>query len=651
MKTLLFFLTLCLSFQSIAQKTGSTTVTTYPTSAGSCPMTVGTLTLSPVVSRSSGISPLLVFLDASGSTDSATLGGANNAFQDVYYSWNFGDAGPSGTATWLYGSNPNQNSRNLASGPEAAHLYITTGFDQTYNVTVTAFDGTNTASCIMGITAFDPSGSNGFPGTATICQAASTTPIAGSGGCPAGAAVSNSASEATNLSSSMTTKRVLFKCGDSFTGGANFGGNKYSIGAYGGCEGTQSNRPIFSGTLTNGTGNNNDGRISDIDFESSGSAVNAGFPSAGNQNGPMVLWNLLSNGNATSYYYSQGQQWGLVQVVMTGMTTAIGAFLNYGENNCANLNATYQCGQGASAVYQNINYMAVMGSHFDGNSPGGSSGIETVRVSAARLDTITNSDFLNSNPTGSVLKFHSGNTFNTQCIWIGQYTEMNVISDNFFGGNSGGQLVEVGPQNGVTDERLRNIIVERNVFNPHTGTNDALMLAAMNVSVRDNAFNMSNDTGDKAVHIGRRGFEFSSNNTAGSTCSGSGTTGAPVNASAPQYDEIYNNSAYANAGAAYAFSGGGDLTAPGNNGFAENNLLYTLNGGTVVSNSGTGNTVSNNTSTVTNNPSWINGSATLLVISDFKPTANYTGATSVPNWYDALSVAWAPIWDLGAVHP
>jgi len=37
------------------------------------------------------------------------------------------------------------------------------------------------------------------------------------------------------------------------------------------------------------------------------------------------------------------------------------------------------------------------------------------------------------------------------------------------------------------------------------------------------------------------------------------------------------------------------------------------------------------------------------VISDYKPTANYSGGTSVPNWYDALGISWGITWDLGAV--
>jgi hypothetical protein len=67
-------------------------------------------------------------------------------------------------------------------------------------------------------------------------------------------------------------------------------------------------------------------------------------------------------------------------------------------------------------------------------------------------------------------------------------------------------------------------------------------------------------------------------------------------------------------------------------------------------NSGTGNTVSNNSASTSSNPGFTNASGSLKIISDFKLTANYTGGASVPVRYDAVDTAWAPTWNLGAVH-
>src|SRR5258708_10821664 len=92
---------------------------------------------------------------------------------------------------------------------------------------------------------------------------------------------------------------------------------------------------------------------------------------------------------------------------------------------------------------------------------------------------------------------------------------------------------------------------------------------------------------------------------------------------------------------------------PPTNSVAKTHLFYVPPTPTVpaVDNTGSGNTVSNNTATVTNNPGFTNGSGSFSLISDFKPTANYSGGTSVPVWYDALGLLWSPLtWDLGAVH-
>jgi hypothetical protein len=225
---------------------GSEPMTAASAVTGSCSHTSGSLALKVTTPRSSGISPFLVFFDATGTTDSS-ISGRTTAFQDVTYTWNFGDNNASGIDTWAYGSNAGHNSKNTATGGVAAHLYLTPGVDSAYVVTVTARHGSNTASCQLEVSAYNPSGSHGFTGNKTTCVASSGTPSSGSGGCPAGAAVLRTSSFNTALSSPHfgSGKRVLFRCGDSFSGdNANLSGKTWSVGAYGSCEGTQSNRPI-----------------------------------------------------------------------------------------------------------------------------------------------------------------------------------------------------------------------------------------------------------------------------------------------------------------------------------------------------------------------------------------------------------------------
>jgi hypothetical protein len=602
----------------------------------SCSDTSGPLTLKASAVRGIGISPLLVFFDATGTTDSS-ISGKTTTFQDVSYTWNFGDTGASGKSTWAYGANRGHNNRNTATGGVAAHLYVTPGAETAYVVTVTAHNGMHTASCQLGVTAHDPAGPNGFAGTKTTCVSTSGTPSPGSGGCPAGAATLHTSSFNTVLGSSHfgSGKRVLFKCGDTFTGdNATLSGTTWSVGAYGGCEGTQSNRPILrdSGTVGQLTlaMTAGDGRITDLDFEGNGTAAYAVAANAGGSSVPyqITLDNLYSNGNDAAYAYSQGAQWGIIESVMTSMRTAIGVYLNYAENNQA---------QWSGNPYNNVNYQALLGNLFNGaGGTTSSAGQETVRISACRMCVIENNTIENANNIGAVLKLHSGNTYLSSPTWTGVYTEFLEISDNWFGGTSGAQLVENAPQNSGDDERLRNIVVERNLFSGSTSApgGKLLLVSAVNETVRNNVFYMPGNPSQYAyygVQVGERGIE-------------------PV----PSGIEVYNNTCYApNAVQGQRCVGldGVTMRAPGIDSVAQNNLFYVPGGGhTTVVDNGTGNTVTNNTATPTDNPGFTNGSGSFSLLSDFKPTANYTGGTRVPAWHDSLSALRPPTWDLGAVN-
>jgi hypothetical protein len=588
----------------------------------SCSGTSGPLTLRVSAVRDTGISPFLVFFDATGTTDSS-ISGNTTAFQDVSYSWNFGDTGASGTETWAYGSNRGRNSRNTATGGVAAHLYVTPGVDTAYVVTVTARNGSNTASCQLGVTAHDPAGASGFAGTNTTCVSASGTPTPGAGGCPAGAAVLHTGSFNSALGS-LSGKRVLFKCGDTFSGdSATVRGTRWSVGAYGGCEGTQSNRPIFSDSGSGGEllidVSSGDGRVADLDFEGNGRGAVAVAVPAGTNVVPyqLTLSNLLSNGNNASYYTPQGAQVGIVGSVMTGMRT-IGVFINNGGNNPATW----------SGPFPADNYEALLGNSFNGAGVGNGSGIETVRIAACRFCVIENNTIENASNVGAVLKLHNGNP-GSAVAWTGVYSELIEISDNWFGGTSGAQLVENAPQNSSFDERLRNIVVERNLFSSGASGGRQILVSAVNETVRDNVFYASGSVQPPAfgVQAARRGIE-------------------PV----PSGVEVYNNTCdqvqYC------AVLDGVTESAPAINSYAKNNLFYNSGGGTTVADTGSGNTVSNNTISPASNPGFVNGSGSFSLISDFKPTANYLGGALVPVWSDALGLLLAlTSWDLGAVHP
>jgi hypothetical protein len=611
-------------------------------SGAACPVTSGPLALKVRTARSSGISPLLVFFDATGTTDTS-LTGNTTAFQDVTYTWNFGDTGASGKGTWAYGANAGHNSKNTATGGIAAHLYVTSGTDTPYTATVTATDGTNTASCQVPVTAYDPTGAHGFAGTKTTCVSASGRPVPGSGDCPAGAAVLNTSSYNKALAKLGTGKRVLFKCGDTFSGdNATLNGTTWSVGAYGGCQGMQTSQPIFNDIaatnnyqldISPGAG---DGRISDIYFNGNGSGGGAVSMAAGPTQAipyQVTLWNLQSSGNAAGYYWAQGAQWGLIGSTQLNSRDRISVFVNSNENNPNQWTGTYP----------SLDYQAAIGNFVNGvgNAGGSGAGIEAFRVSACRLCVFENNTIENANNVGGVFKLHNGNTSGSVATWTGIYTELIEISDNLFTGNSGGILSDIAPQNGGLDERLRNFVIERNLYSASTTAwgGELLLVSGAHMTLRDNVFYMLGPSSRMYPILGMQIAQRGSGNLL-----------------TVQYNEVYNNTCYAPNTqpnqTCIGFDIIGTKSAPSINSVAKNNLFYVPSQATgpAVDNTGSGNTVSNNTVTVTNNPVFTNGSGNFSLITDFKPTANYSGGTSVPVWYDALGIPWSSTRDLGAVH-
>jgi len=189
-------------------------------------------------------------------------------------------------------------------------------------------------------------------------------------------------------------------------------------------------------------------------------------------------------------------------------------------------------------------------------------------------------------------------------------------------------------QNQQYDERLRHIIVERNLFRGVSGGfGRQILVSAVNETLRDNIFFVTAGAGSTpqyGAEVAQRGVE-------------------PV----PQYAQFYNNTCYAlqALGSCVGFDGS-NFAAPGINSWAGNNLFYN-NGSSspVVVDNGSGNTVSGNTADSAADPLMINASGSFSVIPDFQPTQNYSGGAQAPVWYDALGMAWSPTWSLGALKP
>ena len=584
----------------------------------------GVMSVSITQTRTTGVSPVTVWYRADVTDSSVTT-----PFTDARCSWNFGDSGSSGTGAWSYG-NPTVNSMNTDTGQVAAHTYVVAdgAGDTNFTASVSCADvsGNTTSGNASQVTVYDASGANGFPTTATTCFSTSGTFT----NCPSGANQVTSSSFDTAFSTYLgSNKRVLFRCGETFTGNSgdsgNVSGTNVRIGAYGSCVGTTSGLPILSdSTGTNLQGQivivntSSDVAISDIEcdgnsFSNAGNCIQNVTGASVNSNVPsqVTILNVYSFNNHVAFWWSQGAQWAVVNSRVNS-TQNIGTYVNFAENN-----PTVAACSGSTPMTC-LDYQAVIGSSLNGAAlvGGGGNGEETMRVSAGRYMVISHNLIQNSNTLGALLKIHNGNTYNTSPTWTGEYTEYLVVNYNQFGNhtttsNNGAQLVEFAPQNGGVDERLRYGVFEGNFFDARVpGPGRQILVSAQNVALRDNIFWLYDAL--YGVQVAQRG-----NYPAWPT----------------QYVYLYNNTFYGtNLGtgdAGIGFSASNQYAA-GNNSIAKNNLCFFNGAYSCVLDSGTGNTVSNNTATATSNPSFTNGSSDVYSATDFKPTANYSGGTSVP---------------------
>src|SRR5437773_2944869 len=160
----------------------------------------GPIQLALVASRVSGVAPLAVFFDATGTTANAT----SRPFHELEYRWDFGDPGSGSWSTTGL-------SKNSTTGGVAAHVFEVPG---TYTVSLTATDGTSIAGSSVQITVQNPD--LVFAGGNTVCVSLATAPSFT--GCPAGALQVPSS----NLSSiiglyAIGGKRLLFRRGQTWT--------------------------------------------------------------------------------------------------------------------------------------------------------------------------------------------------------------------------------------------------------------------------------------------------------------------------------------------------------------------------------------------------------------------------------------------------
>jgi len=602
----------------------------------------GAIALANVPSRLSGVAPLSVFFDATGSTAAATT----RPFHDLEYRWDFGDrtgAVPNlspplvGTSTWNMGSKPGVSSRNSASGPVTVHVYETPGM---YFVSLSVTDGTNTASnsCTQ-IVVQDPDVV--FASTNTICVGATSLPVAGVDGCPVDAATALQPSFAAAISSYVGTgKRVLFKRGDTFTAAStpSISSNGPGIvGAYG--AGTL---PIINATanvdildISSSTTPTtvNDWRIMDLELNgNSGSGV-AGVNALGSATRITILrlnihdagYGIEFSHYVLDYWNNNGHPGHTMWEQVYLIDNTLSRFSNIG-------------------IYAGAGYFAIAGNSID-TSPyqivrlpqiyygvvsnntivGGGAGYSTLRIDGPAWCT--------SEPQGPTACNYTNDSMPTNITGAhGGYTDLVEVADNLVAAASDVYIpVDIAPSNGNWDSRIRNLIFERNFV---SGAVAGVHVSARDITARYNIISL--------VGGGYHGIGIQTRNS-------------PLIGAEPPPLRVaaYSNTFYAT----------GDLTGVNIDTFATdsivmNNLAFAPNGGStiMIADAGSTNlTASNNSSDAqikSTSPLFENATGTMSVPGDFRPTgpsyAIGTGAV-VPAWSDFFWVPQTISRDMGAV--
>jgi hypothetical protein len=405
---------------------------------------------------------LAVTFDAIGTTATDTT---SLPFHEIRYSWNFGEKinNSNYDARWAYGTRPGANSKDVALGPVAAHVFETPG---TYTVTLTGYDGASTSTRTTTVTVNDP---NTVFSNNTIYISQSGVPVPGQNGVPPGANVQQVTNWAQIATLAATYKRILLKRGDTWTvtNSAHFNNATRAgpgiIGAYG-----VGSRPIVAvNAETNAlffSAGANDWRVMDLDI---------------------TAINLVSRPNSAGIVVGSGTVDTLLLrtdiKLLRNLFMADGAIGVYVADSL--IGPTTPLDVGYAGYLANTPRVALLGSRFHG---AGTHGIRMQGASRSVVSNVTVNDAIVGTP-GNVFTLRGMSNDANNSVWNGLWTENVVISDNHFSGNANSlSVLRIHPQNNVNAERIRNIIVERNHV---TGRSDVGSFSvSTGLTVRNNIF-------------------------------------------------------------------------------------------------------------------------------------------------------------------
>lgn len=448
---------------ALTNATGVVTTLAYinPGSGG------GSFTPAFTMSRNTGKENLAVYFDAS-ATASAF---ATNAEHECKFEWNFGDE--SGEF-WLFGGSLLQ-SRNVAYGPQAAHVFKTPG---THPVQLKATDpmgnvGYSTQYVYV----------SAWTEAETIYIASGSTPLPGFNGVPADALSSNCYNETTwagVISRKAANKRIRLSNASTWAASTSLTcENGMQVDGYG--AGSKWN--VTTGTWANGA-------VFDVKNRSDVRIVGGKHTGTGYGHGTLEANTVGGGAGATT---------GCINILMMDMesTASYGLWsASTGAKpdgifavNCKSYDIALNGiagGAGAIPVYiEAASRLALLGNFFDNIQSS-----HCTRIAGGERVVIANNQFSRATLTTAHCLTIRGYTNHVDTeVFEGRYTEKVVICDNYlWSETSSGYLMHVAPQNDGYAERHRNVIIERNYFVSALTSTLQTQVISGTCTVRNNLF-------------------------------------------------------------------------------------------------------------------------------------------------------------------
>lgn len=408
----------------------NTPIPTYPPEANCNPASSNGLTLSLCSNRYAGVAPMAAFFDATGTS---SLSVTSQPFHNIKYTWDFGDDATH--ATWAYGARPNVLSKNIAYGAVAAHVFETPGV---YTVKLTAFDGINTKSVTTYITVGNPIAQ--YSGVRTVCVANGILPIRGENGCPSDADVRNF-SDIAQLATltRIGSVRILLKRGDSWdvVGTAQMNTSNGMIGAYGVgpaplIRQVSSNYALF---LVGGASN---WVFMDLEFTGVNGFVQRTIQTGDSLGSNILMLRIRSTNTAGIEVSGNG-----VFLVDSNLSEFAGGSGYVGF---------YSAEGSQVAVLGNRIYDAT---HIEHN----------IRLQGSTKAVISDNTIALPADNKSAVTVRGRTVSGRSDTWSGVWIEDVIVSDNEIISRAGASWpVQFAPQNTISNERLRDVILERNII-------------------------------------------------------------------------------------------------------------------------------------------------------------------------------------------